>query len=188
MSRNVTMGIWAGAIIVALYFLVRYGGGLVEPFLVEEEALDSPKAGEVSPAMEGGRAPYFELSDLSGNRVRLSDVANTPLLITFWTSRENDAADQIKILDDWLMNRRDALVTLMTVNNQEDRSAVKSFVERGSYAVPVLIDAEGVVGKAYGIQTLPVTFFVDRDGVIREVHVGIMSQAMIEEKSEKLLR
>lgn len=188
MSRNITVGIWIVAVLAALLLLVRYGGELLRPFLGESSPLPTAPEDGSSAHAAGSPAPYFELSDLSGDRVRISDFANTPVLLTFWATQSTDAADQIKILDDWRTAHGDALPTILSVNSQEDKSVVASFIGRGGYAVPVLLDTEGAVGRAYGIQTLPTSFFVDGEGVIREIYVGIMSQQMIKEKSEQLLR
>jgi thiol:disulfide interchange protein len=44
-----------------------------------------------------------------------------------------------------------------------------------------------VVNNKYGVSNLPTTIFIDGDGVIREVFVGTMNQAVLEDKLNALL-
>jgi len=45
----------------------------------------------------------------------------------------------------------------------------------------------GVAGGEYGVAALPTTFFIDKDGVIREVFTGIVNQAVLEDRIERLI-
>ena len=74
------------------------------------------------------------------------------------------------------------------MNSQEDKSVVKNLIDRGGYNVPVLLDSTGEAGEVYGVVTLPTSFFIDGKGIIREVYIGIMSQKMIGDKGEQILR
>lgn len=187
MSRNASIGLWLGVVIVALTLTLFYGGKLLTPFLGGAVPLEAPVPAEGAHGLVGAEAPYFDLPDLSGNRVRSSDFANAPVVLVFWGARESDAADQVKILDDWL-SAGDLPVALVTINTQEEKSAVKSFIDRGAYAVPVLLDLEGETGRSYAVRTLPTAFFIDQGGIVRNVTVGIMSKTMLREDAEALLR
>jgi len=187
MSRAVHIILWIATVSLVVFLLVRFGGPLLSPLLQETGETESVQSSPYLP-LAGNEAPYFELTDLVGNRVRLSDFANTPLLVTFWAGGVSDAADQIKIFDDWRVSHPSALFTILTVNSQEDKSVVKNLIDRGGYNVPVLLDSTGEAGEVYGVVTLPTSFFIDGKGIIREVYIGIMSQKMIGDKGEQILR
>ncbi|MDO8521375.1 MAG: TlpA disulfide reductase family protein [bacterium] len=187
MSHKIYIGIWIVAVFVALFLFARFGGQLLAPIL-ENPVAPSDAPQNFGLPKVGEEAPYFELTDLSGNRVRLADFANTPLLLTFWSTTNSDARDQIKILDDWTASHPMALFRILTVNSLEEKSIVKSFITRGAYTAATVLDREGAVGAAYGAQTLPVSFFIDRNGIIRSVYIGLMSQKMIAERSEQMFR
>lgn len=188
MTRTVHIGLWTAAVLVVLLLLLFYGGRLLKPFLGDTTPVEERSQESSGTLVAGSDAPYFELADLSGDRVRLSDFKNMPLLVTFWSTRESDARDQIKIFDDWTATHPDALFNVLTINSMEERSIVKNFISRGGYTAPVLLDKEGAAAQAYGIQTLPASFFIDGEGIIRDMYIGIMSQKMIEERSERILR
>ena len=178
----------AVSLVVPVVLLVWFGGELLEPLFLDKSVIISEIDEPGARASTGKKAPYFELSDINGTRVYFSDFDNTPLILTFWATWKDDAADQIKIFDDYSSRNTQGLFRIVTVNSQEDKSAVGAFVRRGNYDVPVLLDRAGAVGKAYGIETLPTSFFIGRDGIIMEAYTGIMSEAMIINKSEQILR
>ena len=158
-----------------IFLLIRFSSGSFSLLFSGESTKTEPFDNGNTPASVGNVAPYFELSDIKGDRVRLSDLSGTPLIISFWATWQADAADQIKIFDDYASSHKESLFKIVSINSQEDRSAVGAFMRRGEYAVTVLLDQTGVVGKSYNIETLPTSLFIDKDGVIREVFVGIMS-------------
>ncbi len=59
-------------------------------------------------------------------------------------------------------------------------SAARAFVKRYGWTFPSALDASGATGNAYGIQGLPTTFVVDRDGRIASELRGPQTAASIE--------
>ena len=131
-------------------------------------------------------APSFELTDLEGVEKSLSDYLGSPLIITFWTSWNAHATDQIKILDDYITKEPDDEFQIITINNQEDKSVVSSFIRRGGYSIPVLIDDNGSVGELYKARSLPLTYFLDEKGVIKYIFIGILDEKSLIDKTVQL--
>jgi peroxiredoxin len=52
---------------------------------------------------------------------------------------------------------------------------------------PLPLDEQSIVGRQYRVNSLPSTFFIDRDGIIRYVHIGILNGAVLEERISELL-
>ena len=150
-SLKITIGILA--LITLIFLLARFSGGSFSLLLNGLSTKTEPFRSGGTSASVGGVAPYFELSDLGGSRVRLSDLVSVPLIITFWATWQEEGADQIKILDDYTIQHPQGLFKIISINNQEDKSAVMSFIRRGGYNVPVLLDQTGATGKSYGIET-----------------------------------
>ena len=91
-------------------------------------------------------------------------------------------------MDDYLSENGENLFKIITINNQEDRSTVFNFIERGGYKIRVLLDQSGQAGESYKIKTLPTTYFLDKAGVIKDVFVGVLSERMLVDKVEKTLK
>ena len=52
----------------------------------------------------------------------------------------------------------------------------------------MLLDEDGAVGELYMVRTLPLTYFIDKEGVIQDAFTGILSEKMLLEKSEKIIQ
>ena len=132
-------------------------------------------------------APDFALPDISGEKVKLSDFEGKIIVLTFWTTWNPAAQDQIVILESYFQQIKDNKdIILLTVNNLEDKSVVSNFIKRGEYLLPALLDEEGKVGELYKINSLPATFFINQQGKVKETFVGILNQEEIEKRVEGL--
>jgi peroxiredoxin len=132
-------------------------------------------------------APEFELQNLNGENVKLSDFKGKIIILNFWTTWNPAAQDQVVILDSYFQDiKGKENITLLTVNNLENKSAVLNFISRGEYALPVLLDKDGKIGELYGINSLPETFFIDQQGVVKEIFSGVLSKEEVQSKVEGL--
>src|SRR3989344_1180808 len=102
-------------------------------------------------------APFFELLDVTGDKVKSSDFLGSPVVFTFWTTWNPASADQIKIFDDYVRRGDENLVKIVTISSQEDKSIVVNFITRGEYMVKVLLDESGAITEAYQARNLPAT-------------------------------
>ena len=168
-----------------LFAAVHYGAGSqLSPLTTQTST-----AVVQDPRLIGVQAPYFDLPDILGNHSSSSDYNGKPLIVVFWSTWNADATNQIKILDDFIRSHSttEQMVTVVAIDSLEDPSVVSSYMHRGGYAVPVLVDAQGNVSDAYHIKSLPTFYFIGSDGVIKEQYVGVLSQNMIVDKAEQLL-
>ena len=133
------------------------------------------------------KAPYFDLSSIDDKRIKSSDFIDKPLIVVFWASWNVESANQLKIIDDYKARNKDNLASIISINSQEDKSVVKSFMRRGGYIVPTAIDTNGSITEDFNIKSLPTTFFIDRDGVIRTIYSGVLSKEMFSSFVEPLL-
>ena len=129
----------------------------------------------------GGAAPDFELEDLNGQSLSLSDFRGSPVLITFWASSCGSCTYQMPYVQEiWdAGSARNPVV--LAINLGEEASEVEEFMGRYNYSLPVLLDGRRTVARKYGIRYIPTNFFIDEDGILEFVKVGpFMSKAEIE--------
>lgn len=188
MSKHVKFALYGVAAMTGVFLLLSFVGQFLISEVVTEVTIEKGK--DVLDAKIGSPAPYFELPDLSGTKIKSTDFLGKPIILTFWASWNEESANQIKILDDYQLGNRVAKLSaahFMTVNSQEDKSAVLNFMLRGNYKAQVFLDESGETTEKYGARNLPTTYFLDKEGVIREIFIGVLNEKMLVEKTEKLL-
>ncbi|MDO8264960.1 MAG: TlpA disulfide reductase family protein [Candidatus Parcubacteria bacterium] len=132
-------------------------------------------------------SPDFELPDIEGKKIKLGDYKGKNIILTFWTTWNPAAQDQIAVLERYyqrIKNEKDVL--LLTINNQEDKSVVSGFIRRGEYTLPVLLDSNGKVGELYKISALPATYFINQEGRVKEIYIGVLNEEEIKNKVGQL--
>lgn len=185
-SRLVTLGIIVAAGI-AIFLALYLGGSSLVLDVAGQNVSDTSASGT---GLIGNRLPYFDLPNLAGDRVRGADFADTPLIIVFWATWNEQAADEMHILDQYLASQssQSNLVKIIAINSQEEKSIVSSFMSRGGYRVQTLLDAQGSAGERYGLKSVPTFYFADRAGIVREIYSGMLSQSTLMNKLEKILQ
>ncbi len=68
----------------------------------------------------------------------------------------------------------------VSMGPRDTLEAVKSFVDLYKYSWIFLQDNDSAVAMAYQAYSIPISYFIDKDGVIRAVHIGAMTQAVME--------
>ncbi|MGE5554040.1 MAG: TlpA family protein disulfide reductase [Betaproteobacteria bacterium] len=137
----------------------------------------------------GNPAPDFQLTDLSGKKVRLSKLRGKPVFINFWATwctycqAEFPAIEQA--YKEYGAGRK---VVFLAVNSGEPAATVKAYLDRIGARVPVLLDGEGAVTQRYLVQGLPTSYFIGPDGIIRDKVVGALDGPGLRTRLEGLLR
>ncbi len=138
----------------------------------------------------GFLAPDFTLQDKDGQSYTLSDLRGRPVLVNLWASwcgpcrREMPAMDMIyqKYKDDGFIILAVNATHLDTVPN------AIAFAESLDLSFPIVFDHNGEVSRQYHLNSLPTSFFIGKDGIIKEVVIGgPMSNALLQTRVEKLL-
>jgi peroxiredoxin len=115
----------------------------------------------------GAPAPNFRLYDLRGRLVTLSDYRGRVVLLNFWATWCGPCRVEMPAMEDLYreFNRRDFEI-LAVSTDQQGAAVTRPFSEEMGLTFPILHDSDFRVGVAYGARTLPMTFLVDRRGVI----------------------
>jgi cytochrome c biogenesis protein CcmG, thiol:disulfide interchange protein DsbE len=123
-------------------------------------------------------APDFELKELSGGTMRLSDYRGKVVLLNFWATWcgpcVREIPDLIALRAELGPDRIEILgVSLDTMGE----SVVAEFVQAHGMTYPVAIDTSGVAARYGGIRGIPTTFVIDAEGRIAESIVGAPTKA-----------
>jgi len=133
-------------------------------------------APRLKPEKDRRPAPDFTLQDSNGATVRLSDYRGKVVLLDFWATW--CAPCQIEI--PWFMEFQQSLkgkgFAVVGVSMDEDGwDVVKPYIQKHGINYRILL-GDDHTGQLYGgVDSLPTTFLLDRDGRIAAVHVGLAS-------------
>ena len=177
--------------IILIFFLVFFAAKVTLPDLLGNLNTNNENPVHVvGGELLNKKAPEFDLVDYTGKHIKLSSFIDIPIVLIFWSTWNKESADQIKILDDYLLNQKiqGSLVKIITINSLEDPSIVKSFIKRGGYNIYAGLDVAGEVSNDYSIRGLPTSYFIDKDGFVREIYTGILSESMFVDKVDNLLK
>jgi len=120
-------------------------------------------------------APDFTLQSLDGKNVRLSDFRGQVVLLNFWASWCGPCRQEMPILDE-IHNRYKSLgFTVLGVNLDAKSKKAIGYLKDTPVTFPVLLDPKGDVSSEYGVQAMPSTVIIDKDGKVRFLHQGYKS-------------
>ncbi|MFA7179452.1 MAG: TlpA disulfide reductase family protein [Dehalococcoidales bacterium] len=122
----------------------------------------------------GNPAPDFELPLLDGESIALSSLQGRPVLLNFWAlSCPYCLAEMpyIQQAHNTYSNEEQGLA-VVTINIRDSSSAITSYLEYGNYNLKVLRDNGAHVATEYGVDGIPVTVLIDKNGIIRDVVIG----------------
>lgn len=132
-------------------------------------------------------APDFTLRDLKGNQVSLSDFRGQPVVLNFWATWCAPCRAEIPHLEALYTKYKDQGLVVLGLNTETDYMKVKHFAEP-QISYTVLLDA-GPQSEGYDVRGIPYTYYIDREGIIRDSSVGFGpgDEVRLEEKMKKLL-
>jgi thiol-disulfide isomerase/thioredoxin len=126
----------------------------------------------------GATAPDFEWTDLDGKTVRLSSYRGKVVVVNFWATWCLPCREEMPALQRVAASEPDVVV--LEVDLMEPGDKARSFLDSlGLDRLQPVLDGDGATTRRYGVLTLPSTFFVDKDGVIRHLELRQMTEAMI---------
>lgn len=132
--------------------------------------------------LKGHPAPDFTLQTLDGESLSLSDLQGQAVVLNFWATWCPPCRAEMPELQAAYEDYGPGGLVVLGVNQGEDQATVKAYQEELNLTFPVVLDTQFEVSETYQINSLPTTFFIDRDGIIREIVVGQMNAALLKQQ------
>jgi peroxiredoxin len=163
----------------------------LEPYLMHQAAQAIIRS-EGAPAVEISRsmmAPEFALRDADGKVVHLSDFRGKVVLLNFWATWCGPCKFEIPWFIEFQSRYKPEGFTILGVSMDDNGwEAVRPYVASARINYPIVLGDEKV-NRAYGgIEALPTTLIIDRDGKIQYLHAGLTTKDEYREEILSLLR
>lgn len=121
----------------------------------------------------GKHAPQFELANLSGKTVTLAGYQGGIVLLNFWSTRCAPCTAEMPSLNALYLALKGSGLQVLAVAINAAEKPVREFVDARKIAFPVLMDRDQeVFFDLYAGPALPVSYLIDRNGVIVEKFAG----------------
>lgn len=136
----------------------------------------------------GKPAPAFTLTSLDGKKVSLADYKGKAVLVNFWATW----CAPCKLEMPWFINFENeygsqGFVVLGVTQDDAPKDEIRKFATKMGINYPVLIGGDDI-GKAYGgVEYLPTSFYVGRDGKVVAQVAGLVSKDEVEANIKKAL-
>jgi cytochrome c biogenesis protein CcmG, thiol:disulfide interchange protein DsbE len=159
-------------------------------FVPVGDPVEGLRIGDIAPEFTGTTADgqTIQLTDLDGNPITLAALRGRPVWINFWASWCPPCQAETPVLRDAFAAHEDEGLALVAISVQETTvEDVRAYVERYSLRYTVGFDATSAIFHTYRAFGLPTQLFLDRDGVIRNIVLGPVTRAQVEQILAPLL-
>ena len=133
-------------------------------------------------------APEFALKDATGKIVHLADYKGKVVLLDFWATWCGPCKVEIPWFAEFQRQYKDRGFEVLGVSMDEDGwKAVTPFAAEKKINYRLVIGDDKTGDQYGGIEALPTTFVIDREGRIASVHVGLSAKKDFQDAIENVL-
>ena len=169
--------------------------GIVAGLLLAKPQEDGSSSGfpfnsgerSVVPVAVNYPAPTLTLSGLDGNKASLSDFQGQVLLVNNWATWCPPCKAEMPTLQAYYADHQDQGFVLIGINAADPQEKVTQFISDYRLTFPIWLDPHNKALEAFQNQSLPSSYVIDRQGVVRLAWTGEVSKAILEKYVTPLL-
>ncbi len=133
-------------------------------------------------------APDFTLQDANGSAAKLSDYRGKAVLLNFWATWCGPCGIEIPWFTEFEQQFKSKGLEIVGVSMDEDGwKAVKPYITEHKINYRVLLGNDSISQLYGGVDSLPTTFVIGRDGKVAYVHVGLAGKNVYQSEIENVL-
>jgi peroxiredoxin len=141
---------------------------------------------DLTPGPALGRpAPDFTLTTVAGETLQLSELRGQPVVLNFWDTWCGPCQREMPALQA-ASQRFEGEVAFVAVDQGESLEVVEEYIDDLGVTFLVPLDSDMAVGDHYQVQGMPMTFFIDAEGIIRHMWMGEMNAIVLAEGVAKI--
>jgi peroxiredoxin len=156
--------------------------------ILQSLSASRPVQSAVKPVDERKIAPDFDLREASGKSVKLSDFRGKVVLLNFWATWCGGCKVEIPEFIEFQNKYKDRGFEVIGVSNDEDGwRIVKPFMVEKKINYTVVLGNDEIC-KRYGVEAMPVTLLIDKEGRIAASHQGVLDKEAGEDEIKTLIQ
>lgn len=182
------------ALFIGVYFLY---GKLSDEYKPEDQLItedNKNKEDETQHEVDESKEPEvkdFSMLDSQGKEVKLSDYFGKIIVLNFWASWCPPCKEEMPYFEEAFKENADndkIQFIMVNMTSGDDVDEAMKVIEDNGYTFPVFYDYKGEAASAYGVISLPTTYFLDEDGNIVTYAVGALTKEKLNEGIEMMLK
>ncbi len=172
---------------IIFYILILIAGAAWILFTAKQ----NPTSAEGPAPQIGFPAPDFTLKTATGETYTLSDLKGQAVLVNMWATWCPPCRAEMPAIESVYMEYKDQGLVVLAINQtiQDNPLDIAPFTSEYGLTFPILLDETADTARAYHIQSLPSSYFINRQGIINKVIIGgPMSEALLRTQIEEILK
>jgi cytochrome c biogenesis protein CcmG, thiol:disulfide interchange protein DsbE len=158
---------------VATVALLQLAGTVLSPG-------GSAEPSEPSLLARGQPAPNITGTTLDGRALSLATLRGHPVIVNFWGPSCVPCRDEFPLFLDKLAEHGSDGLAILGVLMYDSPAPARDFVAQYGATWPTVDDPGGAIRTTYRVAARPQSYFIDRDGVLRSIQVGQLTDAEFE--------
>jgi peroxiredoxin len=172
--------------IILVVLALALAGGYV--FLKQRPRKIGPGSKQTEAGHPPIRAPRFELENISGEKVSLSEFEGKAIVLNFFATWCPPCQSEIPVFVRVYNEFKNQGLEIIGISLDNDpQEVLPDFISEHNIPFAVVIGTRDMMTKYGGVQSIPTTFFINRKGEITNVHMGFIDEATFEKEAKKIL-
>jgi cytochrome c biogenesis protein CcmG, thiol:disulfide interchange protein DsbE len=135
----------------------------------------------------GQPAPPLAVPQLGGGEIALANLRGKPVWVNFMASWCPPCRDELPIMNGLAARYADTGLVVLAIDVREDEEVVDAFIREMNVTFPVGLDSDGTAQSDWGAFALPVHYWVDAEGIVRDGALGGIGPDVMAEGLESIL-
>ena len=172
---------------IAAVVLVVVGIGALTALLAFGLANRSPVTGRSGVTRIDKPAPTINMTLYGGGVLSPADYADKPAVVNFWASWCGPCRQEAPIFERLSQEYGERGVQFIGVNIQDAEADAEAYLREYDITYPNGRDDNGSISIDYGVIGIPVTFFINKDGVVQRRWAGVMRETQLRQWIDELV-
>ena len=135
----------------------------------------------------GEPAPPLTVPQLGGGEIALANLRGKPVWVNFMASWCPPCRDELPIMNGYAARYADTGLVVLAIDVREDEAVVDAFIRELNVTFPVGLDSDGTAQSDWGAFALPVHYWIDAEGIVRDGALGGIGPDVMAKGLESIL-
>jgi cytochrome c biogenesis protein CcmG/thiol:disulfide interchange protein DsbE len=120
----------------------------------------------------GEEAPALSVPQVGGGTIDIRNLRGKPVWVNFMATNCPPCRDEFPLMNGFAARYGDKGLVILAIDVKEEEGPVAEFADQLSATFPLGLDLDGSAQQRWGALALPVHFWIDKDGIIRDGALG----------------